>query len=67
MFRKKLVLAVAVNVFFVAIATGFLAEWLVYLWATRSATHRIFRPDMQERDKEAAYVIIPGHRVSYLS
>ena len=30
MFKKKLVLAFAVNVFFVAIAAGFLVEWLVY-------------------------------------
>lgn len=30
MFKKKLVFAFAVNVFFVAIAAGFLVEWLVY-------------------------------------
>ncbi|OPY78869.1 MAG: putative permease [Syntrophorhabdus sp. PtaU1.Bin153] len=30
MFKKKLVLAFAVNVFFVAIAAGYLVEWLVY-------------------------------------
>jgi len=30
MFRKKLVFAFAVNIFFVAIAAGFLVEWLVY-------------------------------------
>lgn len=30
MFKKKLVFAFAVNVFIVAIAAGFLAEWLVY-------------------------------------
>jgi uncharacterized membrane protein YraQ (UPF0718 family) len=30
MFKKKLVSAFAVNVLFVAIAAGFLAEWLIY-------------------------------------
>ena len=30
MFKKNLVFAFAVNVFFVAIAAGFLVEWLVY-------------------------------------
>ena len=30
MFKKKLVFAFAVNVFIVAIAAGFLVEWLVY-------------------------------------
>jgi uncharacterized protein len=30
MFKKKLVFAFAMNVFFVAIAAGFLVEWLVY-------------------------------------
>jgi uncharacterized membrane protein YraQ (UPF0718 family) len=29
MFKRKLVFAFAVNVFFVAIAAGFLVEWLV--------------------------------------
>ena len=30
MFKKKLVLAFAVNVFIVAIVAGYLVEWLVY-------------------------------------
>ncbi len=30
MFKKKLVFAFTMNVFFVAIAAGFLVEWLVY-------------------------------------
>ncbi len=30
MFRKKLVLAFAINVFIVAIVAGYLVEWLVY-------------------------------------
>ena len=30
MFKKKLVVAFAVNVFVIAIAAGFLVEWLVY-------------------------------------
>ncbi len=30
MFKKKLVFAFALNVFFVPIAAGFLVEWLVY-------------------------------------
>jgi uncharacterized membrane protein YraQ (UPF0718 family) len=30
MFRKKLVLAFMVNVFLVAIAAGYLVDWLVY-------------------------------------